>query len=125
MIGLLGVVLAAGGLASYFVVATRLALWRRVPWEFIAITAAGALLGAFGFLSQPSLGAAAAVLASLAILAFSLWYFLVYSMFGQREERPGIGDAFPDSLKDSTGGTFRLADERGKRVVLLFYRGDW
>jgi peroxiredoxin len=36
-----------------------------------------------------------------------------------------VGDPFPDfALPDSTGATFRLSEQRGRRVLLLFYRGD-
>ena len=36
------------------------------------------------------------------------------------------GKPVPDiTLKDQNGKTFRLASLRGKRVLLLFYRGYW
>jgi thioredoxin-dependent peroxiredoxin len=35
-----------------------------------------------------------------------------------------VGDAAPDFALDGTGGSFRLSDYRGSRVVLLFYPGD-
>jgi peroxiredoxin Q/BCP len=37
---------------------------------------------------------------------------------------PQVGDAAPDFELDGTDGRFRLADQRGRRVVLLFYPGD-
>lgn len=38
---------------------------------------------------------------------------------------PGVGDPAPDfSLVGSGGCTFRLADQRGRPVVLVFYPGD-
>ena len=36
-----------------------------------------------------------------------------------------VGDAAPDFELDGTEGRFRLSDHRGKRVVLLFYPGDF
>ena len=36
-----------------------------------------------------------------------------------------IGDMAPDFELEGTDGTFRLADHRGRRVVLLFYPGDF
>jgi hypothetical protein len=126
MISVFGLFLAVAGIASYFVVATKLAVWRRVPWEFIAITVAGDLVSTFGFWSKPSIGTGSAALASTIVLVFSLWYFLVYSMYGPREDWPGVGDEFPDfSLPDSAGNLFRLSAQRGKWLLLLFYRGDW
>jgi thioredoxin-dependent peroxiredoxin len=37
---------------------------------------------------------------------------------------PRVGDPAPDFTLPGTEGTFRLADQRGSRVVLLFYPGD-
>jgi thioredoxin-dependent peroxiredoxin len=39
-------------------------------------------------------------------------------------KRPQVGEAAPDFELEGTGGTFRLSDHRGERVVLLFYPGD-
>jgi thioredoxin-dependent peroxiredoxin len=36
-----------------------------------------------------------------------------------------VGDAAPDFELEGTAGRFRLADQRGRRVVLLFYPGDF
>ena len=37
---------------------------------------------------------------------------------------PQPGDAAPDFTLEGTEGTFRLSEQLGKRVVLLFYPGD-
>jgi peroxiredoxin Q/BCP len=37
---------------------------------------------------------------------------------------PQVGDEAPDFELEGTDGRFRLADQRGRRVVLLFYPGD-
>jgi thioredoxin-dependent peroxiredoxin len=37
---------------------------------------------------------------------------------------PQVGDHAPDFALQGTNSTFRLADHRGRRVVLLFYPGD-
>ena len=39
-------------------------------------------------------------------------------------KRPQVGEQAPDFELPGTGGTFRLSDHRGERVVLLFYPGD-
>jgi thioredoxin-dependent peroxiredoxin len=39
-------------------------------------------------------------------------------------KRPAVGETAPDFELPGTEGTFRLADHRGERVVLLFYPGD-
>ena len=38
---------------------------------------------------------------------------------------PQVGDEAPDFVLEGTGGTFRLSDHRGRKVVLLFYPGDF
>ena len=38
---------------------------------------------------------------------------------------PQLGDDAPDFELDGTEGPFRLSDHRGRRVVLLFYPGDF
>mgnify|MGYP006279725299 CR=1 FL=1 len=38
--------------------------------------------------------------------------------------RPDAGDQAPDFELEGTAGTFRLADQRGRKVVLVFYPGD-
>jgi peroxiredoxin Q/BCP len=37
---------------------------------------------------------------------------------------PKVGDLAPDFELPGTDGTFRLSEQRGRRVVLLFYPGD-
>ncbi|MGI9117215.1 MAG: peroxiredoxin [Gaiellales bacterium] len=37
---------------------------------------------------------------------------------------PTVGDAAPDFTLQGTDGPFRLADQRGRTVVLVFYPGD-
>jgi peroxiredoxin len=47
-------------------------------------------------------------------------------MYGDREDRPRVGDRFPAfRLPTSDGGVFDLAAGRGKRHLLIFYRGSW
>ena len=43
----------------------------------------------------------------------------------RKQDDPQVGAAAPDfTLKDGNGDEWRLADKRGKVVVLLFYPGD-
>ncbi len=37
---------------------------------------------------------------------------------------PRVGEQAPDFELEGTGGSFRLSEHRGERVVLLFYPGD-
>ena len=38
--------------------------------------------------------------------------------------RPAAGEPAPDFELGGTDGPFRLSDQRGRRVVLLFHPGD-
>src|SRR3954449_13173435 len=42
----------------------------------------------------------------------------------QMAKGPQVGDRAPDFELDGTGGRFRLSEQRGRRVILLFYPGD-
>src|SRR3954454_18951370 len=39
-------------------------------------------------------------------------------------KHPAVGEQAPDFELEGTDGAFRLSQQRGKRVVLLFYPGD-
>ena len=54
----------------------------------------------------------------------------VFIVFKLREPKPQIasatGQTAPDfTLTDQSGQPFHLADQRGHRVLLIFYRGYW
>jgi hypothetical protein len=126
LLTLLGPLLAAGGFALYFAAMSRFALWERVPWAFLAVSSAGALWSLWWLARAPGVARGAAALFAVGALAFSGWYLLSYSMFGPREDVPRVGDALPAfELPTSDGGSFGLADARGRWLLLLFYRGDW
>jgi hypothetical protein len=126
MIALLPPLLALGAFGLYFLTSFRLARWRRTPWEFLAVIAAGAGLGVWLFVRTPGPGTAASALTSVAILGFACWFLFSFSMYGPREDRPRVGDRFPDfALPASDGTTFSLAAARGRRLLVLCYRGDW
>jgi thioredoxin-dependent peroxiredoxin len=40
-------------------------------------------------------------------------------------QAPAVGDIAPEFELEGTDGPFRLSDQRGRRVVLLFYPGDF
>lgn len=59
-----------------------------------------------------------------------LFLFTVFAAGQQVLPKPQVSSAenkpAPDfALKDQQGKTFRLASMRGKRVLLIFYRGYW
>ncbi len=127
MIGaILPPLVAAGALGLYFLTTFRLARWRRTPWEFLALMAAAVAVAVYGFTAAP--GAATAVTATLTanIAIFSCWFLFSFTTYGGREDRPRVGERFPDfTLPASDGSTVRLADSRGRRLLVVCYRGGW
>ena len=119
---------AALAFAGYFLpfAVLRRPLYRRVPWEFLGVIAGATALALVHATRAPALGTAIAVVLSTGALAFAAWFFLSFSMYGPREDRPAVGERFPDfTLPTSEGTTFSLADARGRRLLVLCYRGDW
>jgi cytochrome oxidase Cu insertion factor (SCO1/SenC/PrrC family) len=60
-------------------------------------------------------------------LALFLGGWLLYKMKVPKPQiASAVGQVAPDfSLADQSGQTFHLADLRGHRVLLIFYRGYW
>ncbi len=119
-------VLVIAGFGLYLGLNFGLGIFRRVPYEALALAGLGVGLGLWRATRTPGVGTASAALVSVALAGFGLWWVFGYSMYGPREDRPGVGDHFPDfALPDSRGATFELAGARGRPILLLFYRGDW
>jgi hypothetical protein len=126
MMILLGPVLVLSGFGLYMLSNTQLGRFRRIPWEFLAVSALGGIVAVATALREGGTASAIGAIASAALLAFLVWFFFVYSMYAAREDDPRVGDRFPDfRLPTSDGGVFDLAAERGKRHLLIFYRGSW
>src|SRR5262245_14305927 len=126
MAALLGPVLVLAGFGLYMATNTLLGRFRRVPWEFVAISAAGVVVAAVLALRQRDAATAVAAVASALLFGLLIWFFFGYSMYAVREDRPRVGDHFPQfRLPTSQGGVFDLAAERGKPLLLIFYRGSW
>lgn len=126
MIVFLGPLLVVLGFGLYMITNVWLGRFRRLPWEFLALSTVGAVFSAGLALSAPSTSAAVAALASAALLAFFYWFFFSFSMYGAREDRPRVGDPFPAfRLPDSQGALFDSISGDGKRRLLIFYRGSW
>jgi len=91
-----------------------------------ALRVAAAAFALYQLARTPGIATVVAAALSLGILGFAVWFFFSFSMYGAREDRPRVGDRFPDfTLPASDGATFRLADACGRRLLILCYRGDW
>ena len=123
---LLGPLLVLSGFGLYMASNTLLGRFRRVPWEFLAVSAVGVIAALILAARGPGMAATVGAAASVVLFALLLWFFFGYSMYAAREDRPRVGDRFPQfRLPSSDGAVFDLASERGRRHLLLFYRGSW
>jgi hypothetical protein len=123
---LLGPLLSLGGFLLYFVVVLQGPYFRYVPWEFLGISTLGVALAVWRLWRAPARAAVLAAVVAFFGLGLSSWYFFSLSVFDRREDRPAVGDVFPEfALPTSSRGTFRLVDGRGHYQLLLFYRGAW
>src|ERR1051325_9356678 len=124
MAAVLPPLIAAGGFGLYFLTSFRLARYRRVPWEFLAVVAAGAALGVYRLVAAPGAGTAIGAGLALGILAFACWFLFSFSMYGPREDRPHVGERFPDfTLPASDRSTFSPPGARRRPPLRLSHRG--
>ena len=122
----LGPILVIAGFALYMTTNTQLGRFRRMPWEFLAVSSSGVLHSLGYFVTHPAASTAAAAAISVALMGLLGWFFFSFSMYGAREDRPRVGDRFPDFvLPASDGRVFDFAAARGRRQLLIFYRGSW
>ncbi len=119
-------VVAAAAFGLYFLATFRLALYRRVPVEWLAVMAAATAFALGRAIRVPGTGTIVAAALTAGILGFAIWFIFWFTMYGPREDRPRVGERFPDfTLPASDGTTFSLAAARGRRLLVLFYRGAW
>ncbi|MGH7897498.1 MAG: hypothetical protein ACREQQ_06075 [Candidatus Binatia bacterium] len=122
----IGPLLVAAGFGLYMATNVSLARFRRMPWEFLAVSALGVLHALGHWIVSPGTASAVSALVTFALFGLLVWFFFFYSIYGAREDRPRIGDRFVDfRLPTSDGGIFDFGAERGKRHLLIFYRGSW
>jgi len=131
----LGPVIAFAGMVSYFQFFARFPTLRDFPWVNLPLVLVGIALSLGGFWGAYVRGARwpVKVAASLG-LASSLLFggFLIAYVFGISNALPATTsttraiEQAPDfELEDAEGRVHRLSDYRGKKVVLVFYRGHW
>jgi len=126
MSDLIGPIIVLSGFGLYVGSNVWLGRFRRMPYEFIALSSAGAVYAVARALLVPSAGATIAALVSVALLGGLCWMWFSYSMYGEREDRPRVGDRFPEfNLPASDGSLYAFAAADRKRRLLIFYRGSW
>jgi len=123
---LVGPLIVVSGFGLYMVTNVFLGRFRRIPWEFLAVSALGPPVAVALMLREGGTASLVGAVISALLFAFLVWFFFGYSMYGAREDRPRVGERFPDfRLPTSDGAVFDLAANRGKRHLLIFYRGSW
>src|SRR6185369_10820986 len=107
-------VVAAAALGLYLLTTFRLAVWRRVPWEWLAVMVGATSFAVARAVRAPDVATIVAAALTWAIVVFAAWFLFSFSMYGAREDRPRVGDRFPEfTLPASDGATFSLATARG------------
>jgi cytochrome bd-type quinol oxidase subunit 2 len=133
----LGPVLAFVGAVSYFLVFVQFPALRDFPWLNLPLVILGALVSFTGLwvaAKRPRdhrarqwkvVAATLGLLLSVGLAGLFAWYIFDYSY-----EIPAAtslaGQTAPEfALTSDAGETVRLSDFRGKKVLLVFYRGYW
>ena len=133
----LGPIIALVGGVSYFLVFAQFPVLRDFPWLNLPLMILGVLASFAGVwvaskrprdswgrrskIALATLGFAA----SLGLLSLFVWYIVDFS--SRLPDPPSLaGKAAPDFVLSSTqGDTVQLSDYRGKKILLVFYRGHW
>ena len=126
MLVVLGVALLFA-VIGVFELKRRNGIYRRYMPEELGLTAASALAGLAGAISEPAVVSLSLLGLELVALTLLVWYLASGSRFPRRELSVREGERFPRlQLVDSRGALFDSRSLEGKTAALyLFYRGDW
>ena len=131
----LGPVVTFCGAVSYFTVFATYPALRDFPWVNLPLVLLGVALSALGLwrayrrssvFGGKRLGTAGF---TLSLILGGLFVFYVFSFSYRLPAPPAMSrtstDAQDFNLNDHLGRPFRLGELRGRKVVLIFYRGHW
>jgi hypothetical protein len=123
------------GAVSYFIVFAHYPVTRDFPWVNLPAVVAGVAVSALGLARaarRPAvfrgrrLGTIGLALSLLLGATFAVYVF--HYSYRLPEPTPtslALNDVRDFSLTDHRGRAFRLGELRGRKVVLVFYRGYW
>src|SRR5262249_6834858 len=94
MMTLVGPLLVLSGFGLYMLSNTHFGRFRRIPWEFLAVSALGVVVAVATALRAGGTASAIAAIVSAVLFAFLLWFLFGYTMYAGREDRPRVGDRF-------------------------------
>ncbi len=130
----LGQVITILGFITYFTLFAKFPALRDFPWINLPIVLGGLALTAIGVreiwagasLGKQVLASVGLGMTALVALLFCGYVFwLSYQLPEPGAETMAAKQAPPFELSDANGNTVRLADFRGKRLIISFYRGPW
>ncbi len=123
------------GLISYFLVFVRWPVLRDFPWVNLPLVIAGLAISVLGFWRAffradrwrgkllGSLGLALSLL--VAGLFHAYVFFISYMVPEQTAVTAGLVTSPAIALPDQSGAIVSLAELRGRKVIVTFYRGFW
>jgi hypothetical protein len=131
----IGPLLTFVGGVTYFLYFARIPALRDVPWVNLPLVLGGLVLSLVavgrGFARRAPyrgkvLGSLGAVFSLLIASLFTMYIFVwSYGLPAPGERTLSLGTAPDFILTDQHGAPVSLADLRGRKVVLTFYRGHW
>lgn len=131
----IGLVVTLAGALSYFLYFFQFPDLRDFPVVNLPLVVGGLLLTVVGcwrmFRQQGRAWgkalAAIGLLLALGVAGLFNFYVFVYSyQLPASADAPASQAKAPDfALSDQAGNTVRLSDYRGKKLVMVFYRGHW
>ena len=131
----LGPLVAFVGVISYFLIFARFPSLRDFPWVNLPIVVAGLLMSVVGLrrafdvtrkMRAKLFGGIGFLLSLFLALLFGAYIFYISYQLPETGGVVQVSQAAPDFvLPDQDEQTVQLSDCRGKKVVLVFYRGHW
>jgi hypothetical protein len=122
------------GVMSYFMWFSRYPLLRDFPWLNLPLVILGVVLSFLGVLAVfkdkkrgPKIASGVGLVISGAFATLFLGYIFVLSSMlpSPQENTLAMIEAPAAALTDATGAVVNLTDYRGRKAVMVFYRGYW
>jgi hypothetical protein len=135
LLALAGFAITFAGAVTYFTVFARVPALRDFPWVNLPLAVAGVAIATFAaahaFRRPTGLGAriATGTLATLSVLLAGLFasylFWISYQIPDPSEIATTISIAPETTLLAPDGNPVTLGEFRGKKVLVVFYRGFW
>jgi hypothetical protein len=135
LLALAGFAITFAGAVTYFTVFARIPALRDFPWVNLPLAVAGVAIALFAatqaFRRPTGVGAriASGTFATLAVLLAALFttylFWLSYQIPDPTETATTISIAPETTLLAPDGSPVSIGEFRGKKVLVVFYRGFW